>query len=212
MGVRIAQREQGEPPAHVAKSLRAQLGGLFGLEIRWGRPRIVSGGPVVPEHAPLPRPSRAVSGIVFESSTRCIETPPDVANTLAKSAFRYIWRHLDTCQPDLGSGAARRGGSSPSSCTVVGAFSPAPLKCPPSGITKRVIQRGPTPDFWGPDPKRSFFALRRGGSSPSSCTTKAQGAFACTWSDLRSVRLCLRRRLRRLVWLFAFELDCQLEL
>ncbi len=116
MGVRIAQREQGEPPARGAKSLRAQLRGVFGLEIRRGRPRIVSGGPVVPEHAPVPA---AVAGIVFESSTGCIETPPDVANTLAKSAFRYISRHLDTCQPDLGSGAARRGGSSPSSCTEV---------------------------------------------------------------------------------------------
>ena len=31
------------------------------------------------------------SGIVFESSTGCIETPPDVANDLAKSAVRYIW-------------------------------------------------------------------------------------------------------------------------
>src|SRR5450755_2808868 len=33
---------------------------------------------------------------------------------------------------------------------------PHPLECPPSGITKRVIQRGPTPDSdttEGPDPK-----------------------------------------------------------
>ena len=36
------------------------------------------------------------SAIVFESSTGCIERPPDVANTLAKSALRYISRHLDT--------------------------------------------------------------------------------------------------------------------
>ena len=84
--------------------------------------------PLVPEHRPYPRLSQTVSGIVFESSTACIETPPDVANSLAKSALRYIWRQLDTRQPDLGSGAARRGGSSPSSCTVVGAFGPAPLK------------------------------------------------------------------------------------
>ena len=56
-----------------------------------------------------PWPLRAVSRIVFESSWGCIETPPDVANTLAKSAFHYISRHLDTRQPDLGSGAARRG-------------------------------------------------------------------------------------------------------
>src|SRR3954463_16668305 len=42
---------------------------------------------------------------------------PDVANALAKSAFRYISRHLDTRQPDLGSGGATRGGSSPSSST-----------------------------------------------------------------------------------------------
>ena len=117
MGVRIAQREQGGPPVHVAKFPRARLRGLFGLGIRWGRPRIVPSRPVVPEHGAYPRPSQTVSGIVFESSTGCIETPPDVANTLAKSAFRYIWRHLDTRQPDLGSGAARRGGSSPSSCT-----------------------------------------------------------------------------------------------
>jgi hypothetical protein len=43
-----------------------------------------------------PRPSRPASGIVFESSTSCIETTSDVANTLAKSAFRYISRHLET--------------------------------------------------------------------------------------------------------------------
>ena len=78
--------------------------------------------PVVPEHHLNRRPSRPGSGIVFESSTSCIETTPDVANTLAESAFRYISRRLDTRQPDLGSGAARRGGSSPSSCTVFGAF------------------------------------------------------------------------------------------
>ena len=53
MGVRIAQREQGEPRAHVAIFLWAQLGGLFGLGIRWGRLRIVS---VVLQfrNAPLP--------------------------------------------------------------------------------------------------------------------------------------------------------------
>jgi len=119
---RIAQREQGEPPAHAPKFLRAQLTGLFGPGIPGWTPMGID-----PEFAPaaprfrntcvFPRPSRAVSGIVFESSTAFIETPPDVANTVAKSAFRYIWRHLDTRQPDLGSGAARRGGSSPSSCT-----------------------------------------------------------------------------------------------
>jgi len=66
---------------------------------------------------PSPRPSRRVSGIVFESSTGCIETTPGVANTLAKIALRYLSRHLDTCPPDLGSGGATRGGSSPSSST-----------------------------------------------------------------------------------------------
>src|SRR5213592_5022826 len=39
-----------------------------------------------------------------------------------------------------------------------GASPPHPLECPPSGITKRVIQRGPTPEFWGPNPKT--FATR----------------------------------------------------
>ena len=40
-----------------------------------------------------------------------------------------------------------------SGVSVFGDFAPAPLKCPPSGITKRVIQRGPTPDFRGPNPE-----------------------------------------------------------
>ena len=40
-----------------------------------------------------------------------------VANWTENRPFRYISQHFDTHQPDLGSGAARRGGSSPSSCT-----------------------------------------------------------------------------------------------
>ena len=40
------------------------------------------------------------------------------------------------------------------SFTVVGGAAPSPLKCPPSGIAKRAIQRGPTLWFWGPTPKR----------------------------------------------------------
>ena len=83
-----------------------------GCEVRQDTDR-----PVVPEHHLNRQRSRPASGIVFESSTVCLETTRDVANTLAKSAFRYISRRLDTRQPDLGSGAARRGGSSPSSCT-----------------------------------------------------------------------------------------------
>lgn len=34
---------------------------------------------------------------------------------------------------------------------------------------RRVIQRGPTPDFWGPDPNRSCTYRKTRGSSPSSC-------------------------------------------
>jgi hypothetical protein len=66
----------------------------------------------VPRGRALCETMRLAAGdeIVFESSTGCIETPPNVANTLAKSAFRYISRHLDTRQPDLGSGGATRGG------------------------------------------------------------------------------------------------------
>ena len=173
MGIRIAQREQGEHPRMWPNFFRHGREACLGWE---SDGIVLESSPAVPwfrNTRPYPWPSRAVSGIVFESSTGCIETPPDVANPLAKSAFRYISRRLDTRQPDLGSGAARRGGSSLSSCTVVGAFSPAPLKCPPSGITKRVIQRGPTPDFWGPDPKRSCSHRRKAwGSSLSPCTTK----------------------------------------
>ena len=33
-----------------------------------------------------------------------------------------------------------------------GILPPHPLKCPPSGIAKRVIQRGPTPEFGAPAP------------------------------------------------------------
>ena len=71
--------------------------------------------PLVPERAALPVAMASALRIVFESSAACIETPPDVANPMAKSAFRYISQRLDTRQPDLGSGTARRGGSSPSS-------------------------------------------------------------------------------------------------
>src|SRR6187455_3264654 len=41
----------------------------------------------------------------------------DVANHFANPASRGIWQHFDTSEPDLGSGTARCGGSSPSSCT-----------------------------------------------------------------------------------------------
>ena len=50
--------------------------------------------PLVREHARLPAAVASGLGIVFESSTGCIETPPDVASTVAKSAFGYISRHL----------------------------------------------------------------------------------------------------------------------
>jgi hypothetical protein len=147
--------------------------------------------------APEPPRRRAAPQAVESSLNRptgCIETTPNVANALAKFAFGYISRQLDTCQPDLGSGAARRGGSSPSSCTVVGAFppsgiakrvSPAPLKCPPSGITKRVIQRAPPLTFGSPTPKKFRDArARRGGSSPSSCTRlRSQGSEAAEQSE-----------------------------
>ena len=56
----------------------------------WNRPRIVHG--------------------LYRNDARCSEY-------LAKSAFRYILRHLATRPPDLGSGGATRGGSSPSSST-----------------------------------------------------------------------------------------------
>jgi len=39
------------------------------------------------------------------------------------------------------------------SFTVVGGAAPSPLKCPPSGIAKRVIQRGPSSRFLGPNPE-----------------------------------------------------------
>ena len=46
------------------------------------------------------------------------QMPRDVASDFAEPAFRDIWQHLDTSEPDLGSGTARCGGSSPSSCTA----------------------------------------------------------------------------------------------
>jgi hypothetical protein len=67
--------------------------------------------------------------IVYESSPATSETTPTVASACENPAFDDISQRFDTCQPDLGSGAARRGGyalrdprrgTSPSSCTDSG--------------------------------------------------------------------------------------------
>jgi hypothetical protein len=63
------------------------------------------------------KPRRLAWRIVFESSSTRTQTLRSVANWTANWPARYIWRRLATRQPDLGSGTARCGGSSPSSCT-----------------------------------------------------------------------------------------------
>src|SRR5690606_28307328 len=101
------------------------------------------------------------------------EMSRDVANDFAKPAFRDIWQHLATPEPDLGSGTARCGGSSPSSCTA---------------RRRRACARGEL----RPSLRSSSSAL---GSSPAACRGATGECGALVPEAYFGFRLALRARL-----------------
>jgi len=109
--------------------------------------------------------------IVHQSFNDASEMSRDVANQFAKAAFGDIWQHLGTSEPDLGSGTARCGGSSLSSCTSRSRRVSAPV-----GRTLRFAFSS------------RFESVRWGSSVQTSCM---QGTWACCAQERQS--LCAAR-------------------